>query len=68
MYTAFFVVDRQLFGEEVLEKLNDGIGIDENWNLQSYERETVTFGDGYENAEQYVAQTETASHFSLDIW
>ncbi|WP_294784973.1 hypothetical protein [uncultured Eubacterium sp.] len=49
------------YQEEVLEKLNDGIGIDENWNLQPYERETVTFGDGYENAEQYVAQTETVA-------
>ena len=53
--TRLFLFDRKLIGEEVLEKLNDGIGIDENWNLQPYERETVTFGDGYENAEQYVA-------------
>lgn len=44
---------------DALEKLKSGIGIDEKWNLQPYERETVAFGDGYENSEQYVVQTET---------
>ena len=46
---------------DALEKLKSGIGIDEKWNLQPYERETVAFGDGYENSEQYVTQTETVT-------
>ena len=46
---------------DVLEKLKSGIGVDESGNLQPYERETVAFGDGYENSEQYVAQTETVT-------
>ena len=52
-------LDQNGYQTDVLEKLKAGVGIDEKWNLQPYERETVAFGDGYENSEQYVAQTET---------
>ena len=54
-------LDQNGYQTDALEKLKSGIGIDEKWNLQPYERETVAFGDGYENSEQYVAQTETVT-------
>lgn len=54
-------LDQNGYQTDVLEKLKSGIGIDEKWNLQPYDRETVAFGDGYENSEQYVAQTETVT-------
>ena len=54
-------LDQNGYQTDVLEKLKSGIGVDENWNFQPYERETVAFGDGYENSEQYVVQTETVT-------
>ena len=52
-------LDQKGYQADVLEKLKSGIGVDQNLNLQPYERETTAFGDGYKNAEQYVTQTET---------
>ncbi len=54
-------LDQNGYQTDTLEKLKSGIGIDEKWNLQPYDRETVAFGDGYENSEQYVTQTETVT-------
>lgn len=37
-------LDQHGYQDEVSEKLKKGIGVDEKLNLQSYERETITFG------------------------
>lgn len=54
-------LDQKGYQTDVLKKLKAGIGVDQNLNLQPYERETIAFGDGYENSEQYVTQTETVT-------
>ena len=54
-------LDQKGYQTDVLEKLKAGIGVDQNLNLLPYERETIAFGDGYENSEQYVTQTETVA-------
>lgn len=43
------------------ELLKKGIGVDEDYNLLPYERETIGFGDGYKTPELYVAETKTVT-------
>ena len=51
-------LDQHGYQDEVSEKLKKGIGVDEKLNLQSYERETITFGNGYDQPLTYVEKTE----------
>ena len=44
--------------QKTIENLKKGIGVDEKLNLQSYERETITFGNGYDQPLTYVEKTE----------
>lgn len=51
-------LDQNGYQDEVSENLESGIGVDENLNLQSYERETIAFGNGYDQPLTYVQKTE----------
>lgn len=51
-------LDQNGYQDDVSEKLKNGVGVDENLNLKSYERETITFGNGYDRPLTYVEKTE----------
>lgn len=51
-------LDQNGYQDDVSEKLKNGVGVDENMHLQSYERETIAFGNGYDKPLTYVEKTE----------
>lgn len=54
-------LDQNGYQDEVSENLKEGIGVDENLNLRSYERETIAFGNGYDQPLRYVENTENVT-------
>lgn len=51
-------LDQNGYRDDVSEKLKNGVGVDENMQLQSYEREIIAFGNGYDKSLTYVEKTE----------
>lgn len=51
-------LDQNGYRDDVSEKLKNGVGVDENMQLQSYEREIIAFGNGYDKPLTYVEKTE----------